>query len=322
MSFKRIYIPWLAPLYKRVPFARCLLWQARFLTDEGARNVAIALLPGLADELTFTRDALHWTVALQDAWIVRNLFLVQSFERETVIRLLQWVRKTRTLQADDVILELGGNIGTSTLPFAQLTPCRIVAVEPVPRNLALLKKNIAQNNFAERVTVVERAVTTYNGEIEMIVPLVARGGSEIAARPANRTEPPFQAPCEMVRVQTTRVDTLLHKLQIAPERVALVWCDVQGSDDAVLVTGEALWRAGVPLWTEIAPVLLARQGSLPEFVTHVTTYFRAFVPRLQFETVGIDAAPFAIETFADWMNQLTGDAQTDVLFLPRAAQDH
>jgi FkbM family methyltransferase len=317
MSNRRFFFSQLAPLYKHIPFARFLFWQSRFLTEEGARRLATLVMQEFADELTFTRDGLHWTIPLQDESIGKNLFILADFDRSTVVRLVQWADKFGHLQRGNVILELGANLGSTTLPLAQLAQCHITAVEPVPRNLAFLKQNVAQNDLTARVTIIECAVSDHNGETEMIVPLIGRGGAEIGSRNVERPEAIFHAPCETVLVKTTRLDTLLAELQLVPERVAFVWCDVQGSEGAVIRTGEPLWRAGVPLWAEIAPLLLARQGNVEQFIGNVTQHFCSYVTRTMLETGGLDAASLSIETFRELVARLTGTAQMDVLFLPR-----
>ncbi len=318
MSNRRFFFPQLAPLYKRIPFARCLFWQSRFLTEAGARWLAAKVMQEFVDELTFTHDGLHWTIPLQDESIGQSLFIFADFDRSTVARLVQWADKFGHLQRGNVILEVGANLGSTTLRFAQLTQCHIAAVEPVPRNLAFLKRNVAQNDFTARVTIVECAVSDHNGEAEMIVPLISRGSAEIASSDVERPEAIFHAPCETVPVKTTRVDTLLAELQLAPERVAFVWCDAQGSEGAVVRTAEPLWRAGVPLWAEIEPLLLARQGNVEQFIWNVTQHFCSYVTRTMLETDGLDAAPLSIETFRELVARLTtGTECTDVLFLPR-----
>lgn len=84
----------------------------------------------------------------------------------------------------------------------------------------------------------------------MIVPLFALGGSEIIRNEVKRPERIFQNTCETVTVQATRLDTLIDSLQLSPEQFAFVWCDVQGSEGAVIRTGLPLWHAAVPLWAK------------------------------------------------------------------------
>jgi FkbM family methyltransferase len=64
------------------------------------------------------------------------------------------------------ILDLGGNIGLSSVYFSRAYPAASIAVvEPVPANLALLKRNLAANGATARV--FEGAIGTEPGTIRM-----------------------------------------------------------------------------------------------------------------------------------------------------------
>ncbi len=319
MPHQRIFFPWLAPLYQRVPFARFLAWQARFLTPVGARKLGLLLLQEFADEITFERDGVRWTFPLQDRTVGHDLFLTEKNDSDNVTPVVDWANAFGYLPRGEVILEIGANLGNTTLPLARLTHCHIVSIEPVPRALELLKRNLAQNNLTPRVTIVERALTESDGETEMIVPLVGRGGAEVVVANVVRHEVIFQAPCETIRVKTTRLDTLLQELKLAPEKIAFVWCDVQGSEGAVIRTGEPLWRAGVPLWTELAPELLRRQGTLEQFFYDTEKFFVHFftLDALFQKGVAVPLQPVR-ELRALAAARERADKQMDVFLIPRA----
>ncbi|MFT3791630.1 MAG: FkbM family methyltransferase [Rudaea sp.] len=64
----------------------------------------------------------------------------------------QWGAKdyqTVTVNQGDIVIELGGHIGTSTLNYAHLVgPCGVVyAIEAMPANFEILKRNIAHNGI-------------------------------------------------------------------------------------------------------------------------------------------------------------------------------
>lgn len=65
------------------------------------------------------------------------------------------------LSPGDWFADLGANFGLHTLPAADVVgPAgRVFAFEPMPRNAALLRRNLKLNRFAERVTVEEAAVS-------------------------------------------------------------------------------------------------------------------------------------------------------------------
>lgn len=317
MTRENSYPFWLAPLYKRVPFARFLFWQARFLTVAGARKLGYQLVGRAADQVTFEREGVRWTVNLRDQNIGLMLFMGDLADSLNVGNVLAWARAHGRLPQCDTILDIGANIGTTTIPLLLKSACRVVSVEPVPANLALLKQNLAQNNLLERVTLIERAITDRAETVRMIVTPVAFGGSEIDRGGVHRPEAIFQQPTETISVTTTRLDDLIGSLAIAPARVAFVWCDVQGSEGAVVRTGAPLWAAGVPLWAEIAPVLLERQGSFSQFLQDITRQFQSYVTLRELTDMGPHASPHPIDDFPALAAALTGEQQTDVLFLPR-----
>jgi FkbM family methyltransferase len=65
----------------------------------------------------------------------------------------QWGAKdyqTVTVREGDVVIELGGHIGTSTLNYSHLVGPRgmVYSIEALPENFAILEKNIARNRIA------------------------------------------------------------------------------------------------------------------------------------------------------------------------------
>jgi FkbM family methyltransferase len=67
---------------------------------------------------------------------------------------------------DDVVLDVGAHVGIFSILAAKLG-AKVIAYEPVPENIELLKKNIELNDC--KVEVNERAITMFGGDIEFIV---------------------------------------------------------------------------------------------------------------------------------------------------------
>lgn len=317
MFQKRIAI-WRKSLYKHVSLGRFLYWQSRFLTEEGRRSLTAKLMAREVERVTFVRNGIHWTTYARDVSVGMHLFYHDGFDRTIVEYVLAWLKSHNVRTQANTILEVGANLGSTTIPLALNSACRIVSIEPVPRNLLLLRQNLTQNGFADRVHIVERAITDTAGTVEMLIPLYALGGSEIMQEVAERPEHIFRHPTETIRVQTTRLDTLLYDLNLSPQHVALVWCDVQGSEGAVVRTGAPLWENGVPLWAEIAPQLLSRQGDLEKFVGEMTHRFASFLTRPELNLHELQTKPRSIDEFPALVARL-GNTQMDVLFLPPAS---
>jgi FkbM family methyltransferase len=319
MSSKRSYPPWLAPLYKRFSLARFLLWQSRFLTEEGLRNLILQLAQESIEQMTFTRQGIRWTVYAQDKSVGSGLFFNDESERCTINMVLAWMRAHQRIPQFGTILEIGANIGTSTIPFLLDTPGRVFSVEPVPRNRNLLELNLKQNRLDDRVTILPYAIADENGTKEMVVPLHRLGGAELATSQLFDLEKQLLSPYERITVQTIRLDELLDTQQIAPSQVAFVWSDTQGSEGAVIRTGEPLWKAEVPLWVEVEPHLIQRQDTLEHFFASTARHFAFYIPASNLQTQGVDALPQPIATLQEFAKPFFG-THTDVLLLPRATQ--
>lgn len=66
------------------------------------------------------------------------------------------------------ILDLGANIGLTTIYFSRMYPeARLAAVEPMPNNVEFLRWNLQANNV--RSEVIPAAVAVEDGEVKMIV---------------------------------------------------------------------------------------------------------------------------------------------------------
>lgn len=69
------------------------------------------------------------------------------------------------LRPDSVVWDIGANVGLYTLAAAPRA-ARVVAFEPLPRNLALLRRHLALNNMTN-VEIVEAAVGTTDGTVHL-----------------------------------------------------------------------------------------------------------------------------------------------------------
>ena len=81
---------------------------------------------------------------IADYWVFEGLFFADEY----------YPIRTRK---DDVVLDVGANIGIFTLKVAKKVR-RVISVEPEPQNFSILSKNIMTNNFSN-VTLLNLAVS-------------------------------------------------------------------------------------------------------------------------------------------------------------------
>jgi len=72
------------------------------------------------------------------------------------------------LNGDKIVVDLGSNIGVFALQARALGAAKIYAVEPNPKNIKMLEKNILANNFETSIAIVPNAISTKPGYVEMI----------------------------------------------------------------------------------------------------------------------------------------------------------
>jgi FkbM family methyltransferase len=149
---------------------------------------------------------------------------------------IRWLRSV--IQPGTTAIDVGANVGQMTLEMAQLTGPRgrIIAIEPGPGNLAVLRKHIEANGFSDRVTVVDAACCAAHGE-EMDLEIPAANVDEVGSgfqlagigtvpNPMDRGSPRVR-----LKVATVTLDQLMADLKVQP---AVLKIDVEGAELEVL----------------------------------------------------------------------------------------
>jgi FkbM family methyltransferase len=123
------------------------------------------------DIVLHTHDGLNIAVRqnLWDAEIVREIFFEKPYTRRL------------RLAPHPVVVDIGGYIGDFALYAVKyLDAERVVAYEPTDENFAMLERNIALNDYADRVTAVRKAVSDSD---EIVLNVEKLDGDEIHVSP-------------------------------------------------------------------------------------------------------------------------------------------
>lgn len=67
------------------------------------------------------------------------------------------------LTADDVLLDVGANVGLYSVAAAALSGCRVVGLEPFPVNVEAFRANVAANGLGDRVRILPIAASARSG---------------------------------------------------------------------------------------------------------------------------------------------------------------
>jgi FkbM family methyltransferase len=159
------------------------------------------------------------------------------------------------------VLEIGANIGTTTVPLATvLGAARVHAFEPMPRNLELLARNVALNDLGDRVAIHPEAVSDGAGTVTLTIPDRFWGSSRVVDGAGAQTH----------TARCVTVNALIADGTLEAAEFALVWIDVEGHEAAVLAGASRL--APTPVVLEYDPAQHADIAKLHELIRDAQLY--------------------------------------------------
>lgn len=154
-------------------------------------------------------------------------------------KMAQWVRALTLFNGTATVLDVGANVGVFALAAKANGARRVIAVEPVPAHVAMLRESIRRNGV--EVAVIAAAASNASGTAEMLMALDNRGGSSLSNANLSRTE--------KVAVRLVRLD------DVVPERVDVVKVDVEGHESCVLSGARRVFGAACLVFLEFWPGL-------------------------------------------------------------------
>jgi FkbM family methyltransferase len=164
------------------------------------------------------------------------------------IETVKWLRSV--IEPGMTVIDVGANVGQLTLEMAHLVgpTGRVIAIEPGPGNLAVLRRQVEGNGFAERVTIIAAACCTlHSSKMELEIPgqTVDTVGSGFQLRGIGISQNPAAAslPIAKLTVNTVSLDGVMAELKVAP---AVLKIDVEGAEVEVLRGGRDLLHKNRP----------------------------------------------------------------------------
>lgn len=200
------------------------------------------------------------------------------------------------------VIDLGANVGYFTLIMADLVGPRglVYACEPLPRNLDLLKRSIAENKLQRRVHVLPVAAGAPQGSGRLLTPSCTTnwGGAYLLSQKG--TKKPQH---EMLHVTVVRLDSL----RIA-RRVGFIKADIEGAEYLAMKGSRRLLERDQPV------VMCECNPSQLSAVSNVTpTQFVDFMAHLGYSVRRLEGTQLAD---VDCMHLQQGI--TTLVFVPSA----
>ncbi len=175
------------------------------------------------------------------------------------------------LKENDVIIDVGANIGWFSLIFSRYGPAnmKVFSFEPDPLNYQLLKRNVEQNDAKQVICHAEALSNKIGDEILYLYPSKNRGRHSLL--PINEGQ--------QVKVATTTLDAFLPAQNIEYSQVKFVKIDVEGYEYFVLQGSQQLLEHVPFVHTEYSPSYMEKGGvAFSDFLN--TLYQRSYIPKI------------------------------------------
>jgi FkbM family methyltransferase len=152
-------------------------------------------------------------------------------EFETV----KWLRKL--VRPGMSVVDIGANVGQMTLEMAELVgpSGRVIAIEPAPGNLTLLRRHVRANGFNDRVEIVPVACGRFDDSEQQFrifgddVDSVGSGHSFVSEHGRSKNERELES--IVLSVRTMSLNRICRELNVRP---AVIKIDVEGAELQVL----------------------------------------------------------------------------------------
>ena len=167
---------------------------------------------------------------------------------------LQEILEARELAIGRVMIDIGANIGTTSITRVVLGDFACVyAAEPDPANYACLVRNIVDNRVRGLVLPDRVAIGDVDGEMSMR--MQASGTHHLVADDSHTAED------ERITVPSLTLDTWIDRMGIDLSDVSFIKSDTQGWDARVLAgAARTLAQKHIAWQVEFSPAMLQRAG--------------------------------------------------------------
>ncbi len=149
----------------------------------------------------------------------------------------------RTINPGDTVIDVGAHVGLFTvlLAYSVWETGRVIAYEPCPRMIDLLRDNVAMSWLDDRVEIVAKAASATSGSLSFLAP--TKYTSTGSLRPVEHllnTQDRVDK-VDRIEVETEPLDVHAGRF----EQIELIKIDAEGAENTVFAGMEQLLASGV-----------------------------------------------------------------------------
>lgn len=147
------------------------------------------------------------------------------------------------IRPGDVVFDVGANIGVFTilLGYQVWDRGKVIAYEPSPRVLPILRDNVSMNSFLDRIEIVPKAAAAEAGTLPFLVPGRFHGRGSLMPIEHMLSREDQSSEFERVEVETEPLDVHVGRF----ERIDLIKVDTEGAEERVFAGMAGLLDSGV-----------------------------------------------------------------------------
>ena len=233
------------------------------MTDEEFVHLAQAYTPYVI------RDEPRLIVPTGDLRLSR-LFWRRTNDEQVLVRALAHLDEAGIAVRGTTFVDVGANIGQTTLAALRAGFGSAVAIEPVVETFQLLRANLALNGLDDRVETLQLALSDRPGTETLVLTPGKLGSSRVPMEAGESSQKPRTS------VTVARLDDLVADGTVDPGSIGLLWIDTEGHEASVLRGAEKTLAAGFPVVAEINPGL-AGAGALEDVAARLSERYTRVV---------------------------------------------
>jgi FkbM family methyltransferase len=227
-----------------------------------AKRQLKAALTKSAQIITEDGEFVLWGVGDERYWLPRSSRILPGMLAEQKLGVYEM--GGGGVKRGDVVLDCGASIGLYTLHALTLGASRVIAVEPSPRNIECLKRNLAEPIRANRVVVVAKGVWEKEEMRTLRVQPENSAADSVALN--------YRGSAVGPQVPVTTIDAIVCELGL--ERLDYIKMDTEGAERAALVGASDAIRRFHPRMTIAMEHRFTDPREIPKIVAAIANDYR------------------------------------------------